>query len=1208
MCPDKEIEELVSIARGFLGERYDASRNLSEEELDWGQSIFISNIFLCSNPLNDFTKESLIKDIENYNSQKNTNISLEELYSKSYIRIILNYVKIPNALWWFCKSLAEKPEIIKKYEHETDLNNFLFLASLYEKYGYGDSREYFIPKEQFEDIYVNHKNVFSVTPDFNYLLNTLQIKEDNENYIFSIFKVSHTGNDIARILILQSLLKKSPEFYLKKWLKLTREMPCSRNFINKFPYDIKIKIQDDIFELLENEKDILLSETKTENRKIYLDAHSHSCIPEDFYFNLEKYELKIIPEFFSLQDFYWKESFQINKYQNIIDSISQESRDEVFLLVRIILENEDYYSFKKSLMKLLSIAEKRPCIFMYLQYWMSRNCPEKFLYLIDDPKYGLLAYFLFMDSCFEKLIRLDTFEKTTIFELIKNSTEKLFSSYFSKTENENLYSLFLLYFINKCFSFDKRTEVVKQKRKIFDFIQKVTCTYIRKLDYEKTIDLYNHYKDSNFENYKLSVINIIFNLFIIQNEANIKLIEFSQNQIKDSLVNFLSADEIQFSYDFEDLRNIDLTVFFIKSITENTFLEIHNLLLTILDKINTLIEYPEYKLANTISTKIRTFLYLLTNSYLNMSDQCKYDDISKKIEFFLTEYFEKCFVNNNFCIFSNFQEYSYIGKNNELLPLVLKAVHSFSEENKHKVVNAILNYGNLTNVFTVYNSFEDDEIRNMVENYIQQTDFSSQLDDIHSIPNYINTLVLVLNSNIAEELFNKMFDDLNKIINKKIENEIYGPFIFDFYRLRAFVDYKNKDIKALKELELPQKYSKREDIELFNLYKHFYQGLYFYSQNDKRKALAIINQCIKKENTNLEFFFWSKLLETEVCIDNKEIDKLKQILSDIEDKIEEKLSSQLEVDEMDHYIRDMALFTKLMLLHEIDITSEIDFFYTIPSYLQSDIDFAYLAINDLIALKRYHEAEKIFLQIKNADKTSSEYVELDELVNNEKTIHDLQNEYLRILSLPRNKRFKVIPESILSFNSNSGDFVLSELIVAFNVILEKHDLIKKLKTAQEDNISDLLQIALHTSLNMLDYQITSQNRSGSSASGINAGEPDLSIRFNNSSIILEAVRYSSGNFDNVINHILKNFDYGPSKKFLFNLVYYQGDKSKFTTKCNELKNELQNIQYPTEYEFNSFMIIDDTEINNDAIFIIKCNHNNDLNFYHIILNFSYADK
>ena len=1208
MCPDKEIEELVSIARGFLGERYDDSRNLSEEELDWGQSIFMSNIFLCSNPLNDFTKESLIKDIENYNSQKNTNISLEELYSKSYIRIILNYVKIPNALWWFCKSLAEKPEIIKKYEHETDLNNFLFLASLYEKYGYEDSREYFIPKEQFEDIYVNHKNVFSVTPDFNYLLNTLQIKEDNEKYIFSIFKVSHTGNDIARILILQSLLKKSPEFYLKKWLKLTREMPCSRNFINKFPYDIKIKIQDDIFELLENEKDILLSEIKTENRKIYLDAHSHSCIPEDFYFNLEKYELEIIPEFFSLQDFYWKESFQINKYQNIIDSISQESRDEVFLLVRIILENEDYYSFKKSLMKLLSIAEKRPCIFMYLQYWMNRNCPEKFLYLIDDPKYGLLAYFLFMDSCFQKLVRLDTFEKTTIFELIKNSTEKLFSSYFSKTENENFYSLFLLYFINKCFSFDKRTEVVKQKRKIFDFIQKVTCTYIRKLDYEKTIDLYNHYKDSNFENYKLSVINIIFNLFIIQNEANIKLIEFSQNQIKDSLVTFLSSDEIQSTYDFEDLINFDLTVFFIKSITENTFLEIHNILLKILDKINTLVEYPEYKLANTISTKIRTFLYLLTNSYLNMCDQYKYDDISKKIEFYLTEYFEKCFVNKNFCIFSNFQEYSYFGKNNELLPLVLKAVCSFSKDNKRKIIKAILNYGNLTNVFTVYNNFKDDEIRNMVENYIQQTDFSSQLDDIHSIPNYINTLVLVLNSNIAGELFNKMFNDLNKIINKKIDKGMYGSFIFDFYRLKAFVNYKNNDINALNELKLPQNYSMQEDIKLFNLYKQFYQGLYFYNQNDKQKALEIINQCIRKENTNLEFFFWGKLLETEICIDKKETEKFKPILTSIENKIENILSNKSKDEIQDHYIMDMALFTKLKLLHETNISAEIDFFYTIPSYLQSDIDFAYLAINDLIALKRYHEAEKIFLQIKNIDKTESVYVELDELVNNEKTIHDLQSEYSRIISLSKNKRFKVIPESILSFNSNAGDFILSELIVAFNIILEKHDLIKKLKTAQEDNISDLLQIALHTSLNMLDYQITSQNRSGSSASGINAGETDLSIRFNNSSIILEAVRYSSGNFDNVINHILKNFDYGPSKKFLFNLVYYQGDKSKFTTKCNELKNELQNIQYPTEYEFNSFMSIDDTEINNDGIYVIKCCHENDLIFYHMIMNFSYADK
>ena len=947
-----------------------------------------------------------------------------------------------------------------------------------------------------------------------------------------------------------------------------------------------------------------MSEIKTENRKIYLDAHSHSCIPEDFYFNLEKYELEIIPEFFSLQDFYWKESFQINKYQNIIDSISQESRDEVFLLVRIILENEDYYSFKKSSMKLLSIAEKRPCIFMYLQYWMNRNCPEKFLYLIDDPKYGLLAYFLFMDSCFQKLVRLDTFEKTTIFELIKNSTEKLFSSYFSKTENENFYSLFLLYFINKCFSFDKRTEIVKQKRKIFDFIQKVTCTYIRKLDYEKTIDLYNHYKDSNFENYKLSVINIIFNLFIIQNEVNIKLIEFSQNQIKDSLVTFLSSDEIQSTYDFEDLINFDLTVFFIKSIIENTFLEIHNLLLKILDKINTLVEYPEYKLANTISTKIRTFLYLLTNSYLNMCDQYKYDDISKKIEFYLTEYFEKCFVNKNFCIFSNFQEYSYIGKNNELLPLVLKAVCSFSKDNKRKIIKAILNYGNLTNVFTVYNNFKNDEIRNMVENYIQQTDFSSQLDDIHSIPNYINTLVLVLNSNIAEELFNKMFNDLNKIINKKIDKGMYGSFIFDFYRLKAFVNYKNNDINALNELKLPQNYSMQEDIKLFNLYKQFYQGLYFYNQNDKQKALEIVNQCIRKENTNLEFFFWGKLLETEICIDKKETEKFKPILTSIENILSNKSKDEIQ----DHYIMDMALFTKLKLLHETNISAEIDFFYTIPSYLQSDIDFAYLAINDLIALKRYHEAEKIFLQIKNIDKTESVYVELDELVNNEKTIHDLQSEYSRIISLSKNKRFKVIPESILSFNSNAGDFILSELIVAFNIILEKHDLIKKIKTAQEDNISDLLQIALHTSLNMLDYQITSQNRSGSSATGINAGETDLSIRFNNSSIILEAVRYSSGKFDNVINHILKNFDYGPSKKFLFNLVYYQGDKSKFTTKCNELKNELQNIQYPIEYEFNSFMSIDDTEINNDAIFIIKCNHNNDLIFYHIILNFSYADK
>lgn len=1208
MCPDKEIEELVSVARSFLGERYEISRNLNENELDWGQSIFISNIFLCSNPMNDFTKESLIKDIENYNSQKNTNISLEELFSKSYIRIILDSVKIPNDLWWFCKNLAENPEIIKKYEHESELNNFLFLASLYEKYRYEDSREYFISKEQFEEIYKNHKKVFPSTPNLYYLLDTLEIRDDNGNYIFSIFKISHTGNDIARALILQRLLKESPEVYLKKWLKLTREMQCSKDFINNLPYDIKDKIQNDIIELLENEKDLELSEIKDENRKIFLDAHRLSGESEDLYFNLEKNILEIIPEFNSLLDFYWKDNFQINHYRNFMDFISQESREDVFLLERIILENDNYYALKDSILRLLSIAEKRPCIFINLQYWMKRNYPEKFLYLIEDSKYGLLVYFLFMDSCFAKLVRLDTFNKRIIFELIKYSTEILFSTYFSKTENKNNYSIFILYFINKCFSFDNRSEVVKQKRKIFDFIQKNICNFIHRLDFEKTIALYNQYKNTNFENYKLSVINIIFNLSIIQNEANIKLIEFSQNQIKNSLVNFLSTDEIQISYDFEDLNNLDLSLFFINSIFKNTFSEIHNLLLAILDKANKLKEYPEYKLGKTLSTKIRTFLYLFINTYLNVCDQNIYDEMSKKIESFLSEYLEKCFGNKIFCVFSNLYEYSSIGKNNELLPLVLKALCSFSEVNKHKIINAILNYGNLSNVFTVYNNFDDNEIRNLVESYIEQTDFSSQLDDIYTIPDYINTLVLVLNSNIAGELFQKMFADLNKIITRKIEKEIYGPFIFDFYRLKAFVNYKNKDIDALKELELPQKYSNQENTKLFNLYKQFYQGLYFYSQNDKQKALAIINQCINKENTNLEFFFWAKRLETEVCIDNKEIDKLKQILSSIEDKIENILSNQGKEKIQDHYIMDMALFTKLKLLHEIDISSEIDFFYTIPSYLQSDIDFAYFAINDLISLKRYQEAEKIFLQIKNIDRTESVYVELDELVNNEKTIHDLQNEYSRILSLSKNKRFKVIPESILSFNSNSGDFILSELIVAFNIILEKHDLIKKLKTVQEDNISDLLQIALHTSLNMLDYQITSQNRSGSSASGINAGETDLSICFNNSSIILEAVRYASGNFDNIIDHIQKNFDYGPSKRYLFDLVYYQGEKGDFITICNLLRDKIKGIQYPAEYEFIDFLNVDKTEINNDGIYIIKCCHKNDLFFYHVIMNFSYADK
>lgn len=1204
MYPDNRLNELANLSKNFLCETFNPSKNLSEEELDWGQSIFISNIILGSNPVNSFTKESLLNDLKDYNSKNNTNISIEELISKSYIRIIFDFVKIPGSLWWFCKSLTEDSAKIKKYEHESEINIFLFFASLYEKYGYEDSRRYFITKDRFEEIYQNHKKVFVITPSIDLLLEKLQIEEENNKYIFSIFNVSHTGNDISRLFILQMLFTNDTENYLKKWINLTRAMPCSSDFINKLPHDTKPQIIKNIMQCLINEEDLLINEIKLENRKVLLDSNRYAGHPENFYFEISKYEQELIPEYDSVIELYWIMSFRMNQYKNSIDIISQESREDISLLLRLILNNDNYFEFTETTVKLLEVSDKRPFIFMIIQYYLKKNCPEKLLFLMNDKKYGLLAYFLYIDSCFEKLIRLDNNEKQTVFELIKSSTEKVFSSYFSAQENKKYCVLFILYFINKCFSFDQRSEVVKFKKKIFGFIINLSRNYTKEFKYEETSALFEKYKETKSENYKLSITNILFNLVLMQNSTDCSLIEFGSKNINDYLKDFLLSDYVRFAYDFNALEAIDLSAFFEKSFSDDTYLEIHEGFYSVLNIANEIKKHPEYEIGQTIATKLRTCIYLLNNTYLFISNKYFDKETVKTCETYLTEYLIKCFENDIFCVFDNLYEYSHIGKNNELLPLVIKSVHSFSNDNKRKVIDAILKHGNFVNVFTMYNNLESDDSRKLIEDYIKETDFSSQIENLYSIPEYINILILVMNASIDDKLFQKMYADLSRIIDKKIEKKVYGSFIFDFYRLKAYILYRENDIDNLKLLELPTDYSEQDIIKLFTVYKKFYQGLYYHSQNDIEKALSLIKECIKLDSANLEFYIWSKLLETEVLIKTNKRENLKKILSSIEDKI-----SNLKSDEMkNHYILDMALYTKLILYHEIDIENEFDFFYSLPTYLQSDIDFAKNVIKDLILHKRFNEAEKIFSQIKNIDKTSDEYVELDELVNNEKKLHDLQTGYLQILGLSKNKRFMVIPESILSFNSNPGDFVLSELLVAFNIILEKQDLVKKLKTAQEDNISDLLQIALHTSLNMLDYQITSQNRSGASASGINAGETDLSILFNNSSILLEAVRYSSGNFDNVINHILKNFDYGPSKNYLFNLVYYQGEKENFITNCDLLSNEIKKIQYPAGYEFNNFLSIDKTEINNDAIYVIKSRHNNDLIFYHLIMNFSYADK
>ena len=111
---------------------------------------------------------------------------------------------------------------------------------------------------------------------------------------------------------------------------------------------------------------------------------------------------------------------------------------------------------------------------------------------------------------------------------------------------------------------------------------------------------------------------------------------------------------------------------------------------------------------------------------------------------------------------------------------------------------------------------------------------------------------------------------------------------------------------------------------------------------------------------------------------------------------------------------------------------------------------------------------------------------------------------------------------------------------------------------------------------------------------------DEEINFNDFSIVIEAVKYSSGSAKRK-QHIEKTFNYDPSRKFIYDLIYFDGTES-FYDAWNNVLDDINNASYPVGYEKKSF---EELNSNNNGIKIAKSYHNNDLIFYHIMGNFKY---
>ena len=159
------------------------------------------------------------------------------------------------------------------------------------------------------------------------------------------------------------------------------------------------------------------------------------------------------------------------------------------------------------------------------------------------------------------------------------------------------------------------------------------------------------------------------------------------------------------------------------------------------------------------------------------------------------------------------------------------------------------------------------------------------------------------------------------------------------------------------------------------------------------------------------------------------------------------------------------------------------------------------------------------------------------------------------------------------------------------------------KLPPEDDITDLLELQINGRLSMLGYKLDNQSRCGKSTSGKNAGEIDLKMDLGDFSIMIEAVKYSRGSEDRK-THIEKIFNYDSSRKYFYNLIYFDSD-ANFNESWNTVKEEIQEAKYPSDYELKT---IEDLDSDNQNIKIARSEHNGGLIYYHIMGNFRYPSS
>ncbi|ADL25809.1 hypothetical protein FSU_3258 [Fibrobacter succinogenes subsp. succinogenes S85] len=1170
-----------------------SSRTYKEyNELSWDSASFFAKIILASQNNVALDAATIQTEINLFNENNLTNVSLNYLLGKFWLRSIAGQIKISGAILHLLTD-NNGFKLPKEIDNKELLDNFGFMEFLAEKYRYEDSRSCEIPLQRFNSIYTQFKDFYPKAPPLESLLQDFKITKKNDKYIFNLWQtVGKVNQTSLSAQILYSLLQ-SRDFHndteiIKEWLKATQFIFKPEVYQN-LPEWEKTRYLIAAKNILSTEQDL---EDGFEDEKIFLNedlAHYSFLSAKDIVLKtgVSNYSIKYNELFIKWLKFYSKRKWKIS----FLDFNIRE--DYVKLLQSLLINSIQ----EPDAFDVTELFENRPYLLNQTIFYLNRVNPTRLLAYIDNDKYGLIFFCSFLFLCEDQFYKQKPNEHIP-FAIIEKYAQTFVQKNLIPKKNFKHAALFLMLLVKGIYDsrWSELYKIVYEK-----IIIEIPFQSPSSIFFKTALDVYNNYQQPIWEErvrqIKICAFHYLF-FFLNRTEAQEKEECFS-------LINTLYNDSVfqndSFSYwsEWNEIDKLDWSTFF-------NWLFKHNKLSSFCQEIKNHLNYDpnEQNFDKQMSSpkKLRFHLKILCSVYCEWRKHEDNDKINL-LESNIVQILNSCFVNKpekqKFAIFEAVHESNFGADfNNELFPLVISTIKLFDKSNRKKILVALSMGDDPRLQIKAYNHLPNTEDKDYIKDSINLTeDIDYHFNTFDDFTSFLRDLY---NSHLNDDFADMLLKKLDNQVRQRVKDQVAAPFVLDTEILKIYNLYWKKDVENLIQYKcLYEDYSGRYKESLIDLKNEQYYliSLLKIEQKAYNEAWLYINRIKEGNSTKLKYKAARLYLKFHT-LQGKEV--LAPLLQEIQ-KIEKTETRQPQ----DWYY---LYLTKVALYSSMDKEEDLLNLYHSLGSNQSELQLVKPIVEYFISRQNWQMAIQTFNTIKVSNEEKEEYNSLKSKISWADEIPILKNSYLQILGLPNDYRFKVLPPSISKHSNNPGLFVVYDLCTALNILLKKIKAVSASSShMSEDYKTDLLQSILNGRLSMLGYKFEDQNRSGQSAGkGKQAGELDLSMDLGCSTVVLEAINCNGWNAD-LKKHIEKVFNYDPSRHILINLMYYEGKNDEFFSKWDVIKKYVTDntkVNYPLNYG-----IIDQQEISNitqnNSIKVLKCVHENNLEFYHIFANFSY---